>query len=57
MGACKACNLYQQIKKEWQCVAGRLPSIAYRDTKQGNCALTNEEIKEKLKWLVSTKYK
>jgi hypothetical protein len=49
LGLCKFCNSYQAIKKEWQCVATRLPSLNYRNTKTGNCALTATEIQERRK--------
>lgn len=48
-GFCKYCNLWQKIKKIEMCVATRLPSLNYRDTKEGNCALTTDEIQERRK--------
>jgi len=48
-GLCEFCNVWQQIKKEWRCVATRLPSLNYRNVKMGNCALTTLEIQERIK--------
>jgi len=43
-GYCKQCNSYQAIQKVFQCVATRMPSLNYRNTPVGQCALTEEEM-------------
>ncbi|MBF0229170.1 MAG: hypothetical protein HQK63_06205 [Desulfamplus sp.] len=50
LGLCKFCTLYQQIKKEEsKCVAGRFPVLNYNNVKAGDCAFTNEEIRERVR--------
>jgi len=46
-GYCKQCGSYQAIKKEFQCVTTRMPSLNYRNTPVGQCALTEEEMRRR----------
>lgn len=43
-GYCKQCNSYQKISGVLMCVATRMPSLNYRHTPVGQCALTKEEM-------------
>ena len=56
LGLCKYCTLWQQQKgsKDLKCVAGRFPVLNYNNVKAGDCAFTNDEIKERVRqygWL------
>ena len=51
LGLCKYCTLYQKIgkTKECKCVAGRFPSLNYKNVKIGECTFSKIQIMERIR--------
>lgn len=54
LGYCRQCNSYQKIYGELICVATRFPSLNYRNTPVGQCALTEEQMERRQSRIVKT---